>query len=782
MSILLLLLLVTGSATSPPSSPVAPPGDALSQSNRDQAQALALIGQNEVHLSRLSEAQSNCDAALKLDPSNPIAKECLDHVAPMLVEEDLNNAAAKLFVGDKTGAIALASRWVHALGARTDQQERAKEIISKAQSITVRDILAILVPAWVRQILDTIAIFAVLALLLVGTRKFWRKCQRFSWSHSHGKMNHGKINWSMLPLKELPSPTDMQTGIPTDAVLDALGRVGHELNRKLWQPKLLLLRPTPPANFEPAIISEFLSDSLAYIVVAPGAGDLCQEWTLHQIQLSQAVQTLQLKMAAGIDVGSIARFFGSLVEWLNSDTPTVSGIAETDPNVFSLHLVARGGPIKSVAVTTSTTVAPGIDPIQLSAERAAVKFLLRMKHPEMTNDEVHGFAALRQGACLFGQYSGTVPGTGKNASTRTSSLANAALNLGFFRASIPLHCSLPCASSDSESITVTDENRQAALLAEGVAHSLVGEDGHRIFAIDCFRQLQDWPGSPETVALRQQAAYNEAILWDQTGNYKRSVLMLTDLLGERAPDTMAPGSDASTAILYQKAPLPDAIRFPTRLARLSSFARYSRDDWSTLPRSRVTLLNDDAEKLVEELDVVCGRSDVSEHDRRMAEYMYSEALRAIGHVELIRAITGPAASLYRDNRPIGVKGESLTDEGTAQIQRSIRWMLICEQRAPSADLYCDLAEAYLLLRDFAAAEGYARHATLQSNSDCERAYYIAAESFFLENTEISKALARKYAMDFRAKGTVTLDEFKSVCADLDIGEVPTASVALKPPP
>jgi hypothetical protein len=74
------------------------------------------------------------------------------------------------------------------------------------------------------------------------------------------------------PLKEIPS-TDIQTGIPTDAILDALARLGHELERELWQPKLLLLRPTPPNNFEPAVINEFLSKSLDPLVLAPGAKD-----------------------------------------------------------------------------------------------------------------------------------------------------------------------------------------------------------------------------------------------------------------------------------------------------------------------------------------------------------------------------------------------------------------------------------------------------------------------------------------------------------------------------
>src|SRR5262249_2816492 len=156
-------------------------------------------------------------------------------------------------------------------------------------------------------------------------------------------------------------------------------------------------------------------------------------------------------------------------------------------------LAARGGSIKSIAVTTSTDSAPGIDATQLSAERAAFKFLFRLHYPGVTTDEVDGFAALRQGVAQFSQYAETVPGVADDALARTSSLVKAAFNLGFFRASMPCHCVLPVSGKDS--LEIKDDTRQAVLLAEGVAHSLVGTVQARISAIDCFRQLEDWPGS-----------------------------------------------------------------------------------------------------------------------------------------------------------------------------------------------------------------------------------------------------------------------------------------------
>jgi hypothetical protein len=780
MLAVLFVLFTSAATTTPASHPSSQPlRGAQLQGAEDQAEAQATVGLFELQLGRLSEAQANCDAALKLDVANGDARKCLNWVAHMVVDQDLNNAQAKLLARDKSGAVALASKWVYAGGpSDRDQQNRALRIVTKAQSFSVQDLYTTITPGWLRQMLVAIANVTALILILLVSRKFWREWKRGQWYDSFPRKSKSKTNWTMLPMKELSAAGGIQTGIPTDAVLDALARLGHELESNIWQPKLLLLRPTPPANFEPAIISEFLSDTLEYLALAPGADDLSVEWKLHDVQLDQAVESLQVKTASGIDIGSVARFVRGVVEWFNAGAPTISGVAQIGSDkAVSIHLAARGGPVQSVAVTASTDSAPGIDPIQLSAERVALNFLLRMRYPGMTNSEIGGFAALRQGALQFARYAGTVPGAGEDAETRRSSLAQAAFNFGFFKASVPPHSvPRPASNQPTTSLDVTDEIRQAVLLAEGVAHSLVGGEQHLLAAIDCFHQLEDWPSSPKTELLRQQAGYNEAVVWRQMGHAGRCVLMLTALLGERAPDTVVPRKNGLTFPHDQKPELSRVIRIPMSLARLAAFATYNRDDWSTLPKSRADLLIDDAENLVRELDSICRSTETSPHDRRLANYMYTEALRAIGHVELLNIITGPAASLYHDKRPTGLKTEALNKEGSDRLQRVIdEWMLCCERVAPSCQLFCDLAEAYLLLKDFTAAQGYGRHAILECSPPDERAYYIATESLLLQNTDDSKALARKYALDF--KGAVTLDEFKFVRADLGIPETSRASSA-----
>jgi hypothetical protein len=758
------LHIAIGALTAVLSAPPSAAADSLQV--KSEAQTLALIGHNQLHLARLSDAQNNCDAALKIDPSNAVAKDCLDNAASMLADRDLNDAEAKLQVGDKAGAIALAARWPVG-GVQPKQQQRARSILSRAQTITVGDrfksLISSLFADWLRQALGVVIVITGLALTLLATRKLWKEWERGAW---YGNLTNS-TKWKMLPLKDVSEDSKEPSGTATDGVLDAFARLGLELGQKLWQPKLLLLRPTPPANHEPAIIDAFLSDSLCDVLLAPAAEDLRLQWQLHDVELDQALQSLQLKTAAGIDVGSIARFVRSIFEWFTADAPTISGVAEiaTD-KAASIHLFARGGRIRSVAVAASTAWAPGIDAMQLSAERAAFKFLFRMQYPAMTNEQIDGFSALRQGATQFAQYAGTVPGVEDDTRARASSLAHAAYCFGFFRASIPLHFTACSGQEQGPSLKITDEIHQAVLLAEGVAHSLVGSEADYMQAIACFRQLQDWPGSEATLPLRQQAAYNEAIVWRELGSVGQSVLMLTTLLGERTPDT--------TEAQYEepKCSLSQALEFPARVARLAAFARYDRNDWSILPVERADFVIEKSEEVIDRLGSLI-QDARSAHDRRLATYMYVEALRAIGHVELMRVKMGSASRLYQGWRPTGLRDEALTEDESQAVRRALDRMRECEGLSPNCDLYCDLAESYLLLKEFAHAEGYARHATLKKKPASERAYYLTIESLLLQGTDAARARAIKYAKEFQ--GDFTMDEFKSVCAELGITPTPRAA-------
>lgn len=247
MVALALLLLFAADPISPPSASAA-----QTPSAKDQAEGLAAIGHNELHLGRLADAQANCDAALKLDPANGTAKDCLHRLAVMLVDQDLNKADASLLQDKKSEAAALASNWARA-GYRADQRVRAWDILDAARISALRRIVNALLPTWLRETLVTIVILTVLWLILLALRRLWREWERGKW---YGSLTN-TTKWSMLPFNELPAPADGHTSVATNIFLDALSRLGHELRRKLWQPKLLLLKPTRPADYEPALIDGF---------------------------------------------------------------------------------------------------------------------------------------------------------------------------------------------------------------------------------------------------------------------------------------------------------------------------------------------------------------------------------------------------------------------------------------------------------------------------------------------------------------------------------------------
>jgi hypothetical protein len=658
-----------------------------------------------------------------------------------------------------------------------------------------------------------------------------------------------------LPLRVLSESTDGQKA--TDALLDALTRLGDELRRELPAPDLLLLRPTQAANHEPALIRVFLDHTpLPGLALFPGMTELQSEWKLHEVRLDEAVQNLQLKAAGNIDVGSVVRFLMAIGKWITSDAPTITGsvekrMAATDaattttiepqaqadqspnaktptPETISIHIAARGNGVKSVSITTTSELRPGIDCVQLAAERAAFKFLIRMKHPEITNGEVNGLAALRQGATLFHEFAGTIPGEGKAATTRSSSLGLAAQNFGFFRSSIPVEdeppqsyasCKLPApaspvafsepgpsASGRNEtktpparvpSTTVLGKDRQAILLAEGVAHALAGGESAQHSAIACFRQLREWPGCPDNLSLRQQATYNEAVVRRSLGYYGQCVLTLTELLGD-----WTPGNDECAPAMARKAVVKPSIgkpiRFAARSARLAAFAQYTLQDWVTLPECRADMLIADAKLLLTDLEKLLQDESLQPHNREIAKYMHTEALRAFGHVELRRAIKGPAARFFdkETNRPTGLLKDQLNpndeddNDCIERLKQAIDRMHECEQISPSCGLFCDLAESHLLLKNFELAQAYGRHSTLQASPsantasricadlaadpDYERAFYVAAESFLLADNDLR---AKDYAERF--PGTPKLEEFKALLAYL---RTPQSSEAKTPPP
>jgi hypothetical protein len=725
------------------------------------AESRAQIGKYYLTIGRLDDAKSNCDAAFTDDPQNEAAKTCLRDIALQRVEQAFDTAPVKLLGGDSQNALQLshaAAQLASTLAAHpgfTDaEKQRLQKLCRRAWLLQITASFAALVPDWLRQALVVIAVVAVLTIFLIIIRWLWRLWLRRRWQFS------AKTHWTLLPFREDPGPP---TGTPTTYFLDALTRLPGLLARPPWTPQMLLLRPTPPQDHEPPIIDVSISHKYTPpIALLPEPHYARLDFEEHEIQLDDAVQMLQLKIAAGIDIGSVAKFMAAIVRWLKAGSPVISGTAatKTDGSV-TIQIAATLRETQCLSVMANIAKAPGIDATQFAARRAAVKLVLRYNHREWTDNEVEGFTALRQAVLSFSQFAGTARGSGESVHTRASSLKQAASDFALFRASLPFHCTLSAASLNdrkengkhvpSRSI-ISDEVRQADLLAEGIAHVLAGNQKDLEEAVICFRQLQDWPSSENTVHLRQQAAYNEAIVWRQMGSYRRTVLILTELLGEHPYFLDNPsepqGTFSENSLLSRLTLAPhDPLRFPARLARLSAFGEYTVEDWTTLPERRIDFLMKDAVSFIpdfisEEENLISETENpLFEQQRHIRQYIYVEGLRAVGHAIVLRA----SRSEKRDDKQNASPGSNDELPFREELRDAIAWMKEAEQVLPSITLYCDLAQAHLLLREFDKAQVYARDAILQDTEPNEYAIYLAAKSYLEERTETSLALARKYA-------------------------------------
>ena len=64
------------------------------------------------------------------------------------------------------------------------------------------------------------------------------------------------------------------------------------------------------------------------VVMVPNMPELKAECQFHEVRLDDAVQNLQLKAGANIDVGSLVRFLMAIGKWITAGAPTLSGSVE----------------------------------------------------------------------------------------------------------------------------------------------------------------------------------------------------------------------------------------------------------------------------------------------------------------------------------------------------------------------------------------------------------------------------------------------------------------------
>ncbi len=204
------------------------------------AQAKAYAGKYQLHLGHIHDAEAQCKEALATDPANKTAMECLELAASMAIDEQLNHADNLILDGKSAEAATIAANLVHSR-ATPKQRCLARLILRKASPSAFSRVWAA-IPEWIRQIIITLLFIVVGATVVRALRRIWTAIQI-------NKMFPRKTIWNLLPLREAPGSTDGEKA--TDGLLDAIARLGDQFDRDPWKPRLLLLRPTPPAMYDP---------------------------------------------------------------------------------------------------------------------------------------------------------------------------------------------------------------------------------------------------------------------------------------------------------------------------------------------------------------------------------------------------------------------------------------------------------------------------------------------------------------------------------------------------
>lgn len=137
-------------------------------------------------------------------------------------------------------------------------------------------------------------------------RQFKAQIYRFTFSRK----------WLLLPIAD-----QNQLGV-TEMILDAVTRLPAELTSPNPVPTLLAIRPVKGEAFEPEIWYDYRVEPAA--LAREIEGQLADELKLHEFDLVDAVQDLQIKLGS-LELGNIAKFFRSFSRWFTAGAPTVSG-------------------------------------------------------------------------------------------------------------------------------------------------------------------------------------------------------------------------------------------------------------------------------------------------------------------------------------------------------------------------------------------------------------------------------------------------------------------------
>ena len=517
-----------------------------------------------------------------------------------------------------------------------------------------------------------------------------------------------------------------------DPILDAIRRVPHEVRHPVWTPARLLLYPGESRwevwedfgvtdNDRPKPVHE----ELFRVDQWDQGGDKA---------LADAFQNLQFNFGA-VGIGTVMKFWSGLVEWWRAGQPSMCATCqEIDPGeggkLVVIRLNATGGANGTLSVIASTPKGTNIDPVALSAERAAYKLLFRMKKAQDTAAQIDGHAAFRQGVAAVSRCVRLVVDTDEDRKRRDGDLKKAIGNLEFVR-----------------EIFSGDRNHTTYLLESlrflGICYALIdsGTAARRVFedledAAEQRAKEESRSADAEADASKAQAARARAARALQLATearYNQAILYWKSLFGT---DGQLAAASAMADKMFADVSRDRMLEPAAAVWQLAQLGSLSRREWLSFDRDDMERRLKAATELRSSLDRAADAASGSA--RRQYTLLAAHARRylAVAQLRFVATFDLPGRGPFNGHR------HTLSGCVLERVQSAFDGLTKSEAIGPLCS-HARVARAYglLLLSKWFDAEEAASSAITKDTAADQFARYVAAEAA-LQRKDV--AAARKY--------------------------------------
>jgi tetratricopeptide (TPR) repeat protein len=396
-----------------------------------------VVGIKYAELKMADQAEALCKPMLATDPSHAVP--CMKAVAEVRGElaikkdnADLAVAEAQVQEGNLTDPRNTALRILET-SLQDDVRERAQKVLDSTRPSFRNAFHQAINSLWIKGMAGSLAAILGTSAVLVIFRALWRRMTGGFYA-----LRKIRPRWSIGTILENP-----QLG-GRDQILDALRRMPNEARAAMWTPKRLWIE-VPPGKDCCQVIEQVDADGHVDKLHEDPFRLAFSNGRASDAALLYAFQNIQLPGATA----GVAKFVRAVFDWWHDGDPTLSGFVKQLPASDQPSAAADGTKQVAVRLTcadfertvstlATTDIAPGIDALRISAERAAYKLALSLLPPGRkdcpdTAEQIDAHAAFRQGAKALSCQVATVTDTEADKQVRQAELKNAIDNLEFAR-------------------------------------------------------------------------------------------------------------------------------------------------------------------------------------------------------------------------------------------------------------------------------------------------------------------------------------------------------------